>query len=130
MKALVGFQQLEGPSRGLLRALFNHREPSLLVPGGVARGGKLVVNIALSRHRPLLLAGPGYAEIILIVTFSQQQTLASSFAGTSGVTGDRLVTCNSPQLAAVSSPPQHRSRAWHLRDTGVFMQESFRWIVQ
>ena len=126
MKALVGFQQLEGPSRGLLRALFNHREPSLLVPGGVARGGKLVVNIALSRHRPLLLAGPGYAEIILIVTFSQQQTLASSFAGTSGVTGDRLVTCNSPQLAAVSSPPQHRSTALLLRDTEVFMQESFR----
>ena len=129
MKALVGFQQLEGLSRGLLRALFNHREPSLLVPGGgggVARGGKLVVNIALSRHRPLLLAGPGYAEIILIVTFSQQQTLASSFAGTSGVTGDRLVTCNSPQLAAVSSPPQHRSTALLLRDTEVFMQESFR----
>ena len=93
--------------------------------GGVARGGKLVVNIALSRHRPLLLAGPGYAEIILIVTFSQQQTLASSFAGTSGVTGDRLVTCNSPQLAAVSSPPQHRSKALLLRDTEVFMQESF-----
>ena len=129
MKALVGFQQLEGPSRGLLRALFNIREPSLLVRGGgggVARGGKLVVNIALSRHRPLLLAGPGYAEIILIVTFSQQQTLASSFAGTSGVTGDRLVTCNSPQLAAVSSPPQHRSTALLLRDTEVFMQESFR----
>ena len=127
MKALVGFQQLEGPSRVLLRALFNHREPSLLVPGGgggVARGGKLVVNIALSRHRPLLLAGPGYAEIILIVTFSQQQTLASSFAGTSGVTGDRLVTCNSPQLAAVSSPPQHKSKALHLECScrGVFFR--------
>ena len=117
MKALVGFQQLEGPSRGLLRALFNHREPSLLVPGGggVARGGKLVVNIALSRHRPLLLAGPGYAEIILIVTFSQQQTLASSFAGTSGVTGDRLVTCYSPQLATgrgvQPTPAQEQSLA-------------------
>ena len=53
---------------------------------------------------PLLAAGPGYAEIILIVTFSQQQTLTSgsSFAGTSGVTGDRHVTLHSWLLAAVS----------------------------